>query len=249
VNKPINYLQPVNTVLAGLDTSNLNVDFPDLTLVDPKLKNARISSYFAGIQHRVSNSLTVEVNALGTYGRRLLTTDVINRLGTIPTTADGRVATNLSGVDINYLSNQGFSDYNAMTAVIRYRSERGVIQGSYTWSHWIDNQSDPLAGQFFDLSFTSSANLGSATSGNAAFEHEYNAKGDRGNSDYDQRQNLVIFSYWNLPSAFRDTRFLAPVFRNWGIAGLAAFRSGFPFTVLGSTNIPTCRVPRQSQWG
>jgi hypothetical protein len=238
VNQPLNYLQPVNTVLASLNTSGLITDFPDLTIVNPNLKNPRISSYFAGIQRRFGSSLTLEVNALGTYGRKLLTTDVINRLGTVSTTADGRVTDNLGDVDINYLSNQGYSDYNAMTAVAKYRSERGVIQVSYTWSHWIDNQSDPLAGQFFDLSFTSSANLGASTSGTAAFEHEYQANGDRGNSDYDQRQNLVIFSYWNLPAALRDTHF-APLFRNWGVAGLAAFRSGFPFTVLGSTNVPT----------
>lgn len=238
VNKPINYLQPVSTVLANVDTTNLAPDFPDLTLVNPKLKNGRISSYFAGIQRRFGSSLSVEVNALGTYGRNLLAADIINRLGTIPTTGDGRVTSNLNSVNINYLSNQGYSDYNAMTAVVRYRAERGVIQGSYTWSHWIDNQSDPIAGQFFDLNFTSNANSGGTTSGTAAFMHEYNANADRGNSDYDQRQNLVIFSYWSLPPAFRDTR-VAPVFRNWAISGLAAFRSGFPFTVQGSTDFPT----------
>ncbi len=237
VNKPLNYLQPVGAVLSNVDTTGLQPDFPDLTLVAPNLKNGRVSSYFAGIQRRFGSSLSVEVNALGTYGRNLLTTDIINRLGTVPDGGDGRATYNLNGVDINYLANQGYSDYNAMTAVVRYRSERGVIQGSYTWSHWIDNQSDPIAGQFFDLSFTSSANLGGSTTGSAAFEHEFDPNGDRGNSDYDQRHNLVIFSYWNLPAVLRGTP-AAPVFRNWGIAGLAAFRSGFPFTVTGSTNVP-----------
>ena len=237
VNQPVNYLQPVSAVLSKVSTANLAPDFPDLTMITPNLKNGRISSYFAGIQRRFGSSLSVEVNALGTYGRNLLSTDVINRLGTIPTTSDGRVAANLNGVDINYLANQGYSDYNAMTAVVRYRSERGVVQASYTWSHWIDNQSDPLAGQFFDLSFTSNANMGASTTGSAAFQHEYNANGDRGNSNFDQRQNLVIFSYWNLPAALRETRF-APVFRNWAVAGLAAFRSGFPFTVTGSSGFP-----------
>ena len=30
-----------------------------------------------------------------------------------------------------------------------------MVQGSYTWSHSIDNQSDPLIGDFFNLTFTS----------------------------------------------------------------------------------------------
>ncbi|HME10189.1 MAG TPA: carboxypeptidase regulatory-like domain-containing protein [Bryobacteraceae bacterium] len=238
VNKPINYLQPVSTIFSTVSTTAEPPDFPDLTLINPNLKNGRVSSYFAGIQRRFGSSLSVEVNALGTYGRNLLTTDIINRQGTVANGPDGRVTSNLNGVDINYLANQGYSDYNAMTAVVRYRSERGVIQGSYTWSHWIDNQSDPIAGQFFDLNFTSNSNQGGSTSGIATFEHEFDANGDRGNSDYDQRQNLVIFSYWNLPPVLRDTRF-APIFRNWGVAGLAAFRSGFPFTVTGSSGTPS----------
>ena len=37
------------------------------------------SAAFAGVQHRISDSLTVEVNALGSYGRKLITTDIVNR--------------------------------------------------------------------------------------------------------------------------------------------------------------------------
>ena len=53
--------------------------FPDLTLVDPNLRNGRVKSYFAGVQQRITDNLTLEVNGLGTYGRALITTDVINR--------------------------------------------------------------------------------------------------------------------------------------------------------------------------
>ncbi len=53
--------------------------FPNVTLVAPNLLNGRTSSYFAGIQQRVTNDFTIEVNGLGTYGRNLITTDIINR--------------------------------------------------------------------------------------------------------------------------------------------------------------------------
>jgi len=228
----VNYLNPIASVLPGLaQTSPPSFySFPNVTLVAPNLLNGRSSSYFAGIQHRVTNDFTIEVNGLGTYGRNLITTDIINREFT--TTDGNRVNPNLP--DINYRANQGFSDYNALTVVARYRWSRGYLQGSYTWSHYIDNQSDPLTGDFFDLSFTNISS-GSGTGTKAAFTQQFNPNGDRGNSDYDQRHNLVVFSYWNLPSALQASK-ARMLFRDWIVAGLAAFRSGLPYTVIDDTS-------------
>ena len=81
-----NYLNPIASVLPGLaQNSTPNpYPFPNVTLVAPDLLNGRTSSYFAGIQHRVTNDFTIEVNGLGTYGRNLITTDIINRQFTLP---------------------------------------------------------------------------------------------------------------------------------------------------------------------
>lgn len=227
-----NYLNPISSVLPGLAQTSppTPFSFPNVTLVAPNLLNGRSDSYFAGIQERVTNDFTIEVNGLGTYGRNLITTDVINRDFT---TADGgRANPNLP--DVNYRANQGYSDYNALTVVARYRWSRGYIQGSYTWSHYIDNQSDPLAGDFFDLSFTNITS-GAGTGGEAAFTQQFNPNSDRGNSDYDQRNNLVVFSYWNLPSALQGSK-AGILFRSWIVAGLAAFRSGLPYTVIDNAS-------------
>ncbi len=139
--------------------------------------------------------------------------------------------------DIAYRANQGFSNYNALAAVVRYRMSRGMVQGTYTWSHTIDNQSDPLTGDFFNLDFTS-IQTASGSNGRAAFSEQFNPQADRGNSDFDQRQNFVIFSYWNLPAPFADSKWRV-LFRDWTVAEMAAFRSGFPYTVIGtSTTVP-----------
>jgi hypothetical protein len=227
-----NYLAPIASVLPGLaqTSSPSTLAFPNVTLVAPRLLNGRADSYFAGIQQRLTNDFTVEVNGLGTYGRNLVTNDVINREFTTP--EGGRVNPNFP--DINYRANQGFSDYNALTLVARYRWGRGYLQGSYTWSHYIDNQSDPLAGDFFNLSFTNITS-GSGAGREAAFTEQFNPNSDRGNSDYDQRHNLVLFSYWNLPVAFQGSK-AGVVFRGWSVAGLAAFRSGLPYTVIDNTS-------------
>ena len=106
-----------------------------------------------------------------------------------------------------------------------------MLQGSYTWSHSIDNQSDPLVGDFFNLTFTS-IQTGETSGQRSTFSEQFNPNSDRGNSDFDQRQNLVLFSYWNLPSLFAASK-PGIVLRDWTIAGLAAFRSGLPFSVYG----------------
>jgi hypothetical protein len=224
-----NFLAPVSSVLQTFQGQTLASSFPDLTLVDPNLRNGRVKSYFAGVQQRITDSLTLEVNGLGTYGRALITTDVINRSFS---TLDGRYNNSLP--DIAYRANQGFSDYNALTAVLRYRTTRGMAQASYTWSHSIDNQSDPLIGDFFNLTFTS-IQTAATSAQRSTFSEQFNPNSDRGNSDFDQRQNLVIFSYWNLPAPFAQSK-AGIVLRDWTLAGLAAFRSGLPYTVYGTSS-------------
>jgi len=224
----VNFLAPVSSVLATFQGQTLASTFPDLTLVAPNLRNGRVKSYFAGVQQRITGNLTIEVNGLGSYGRALVTNDIINRSFS---TVNGRYNNNLP--DIAYRANQGFSDYNALTAVVRYRNSRGMIQGSYTWSHSIDNQSDPLVGDFFNLTFTS-IQTGASSAQRSTFSEQFNPNADRGNSDFDQRHNLVLFSYWNLPSPFAASK-AGVLLRNWTVAELAAFRSGLPYTVYGTS--------------
>jgi hypothetical protein len=194
-----------------------------LTLMDPNLRNGRVHSYFAGVQHQLAERLSLEVNALGSYGRRLITTDVVNREFS---TAANRYNNALP--DISYRSGQGFSNYNALTGVLRYRGSRGMFQIAYTWSHAIDNQSEPLAGDFFNLSFTNVA-VNPPTAGRASFSRQFDPQSDRGNADFDQRHSLVAMYSWALPGrnfALRD----------WTVSGLAAIRSGLPYNLLGATD-------------
>jgi hypothetical protein len=134
---------------------------------------------------------------------------------------------------IDYRGTQGDSDYYALATTLRYRSSSRQFYLAYTWSHSIDNQSDPLAGDFFDLNFTS---LMPPTNNIpvAAFSRQFDSNVDRGNSDFDQRQNLVFYSIWDLPSLRRNW-----IFEGWKFSQMAAFRSGFPFTVYAPSTEPS----------
>jgi len=229
VRREFNFLTPVATALPGLIAGRvLSGNFPTLTAVDPDLRNGYAHSYFAGVQHRVSSTLTAEVNALGSYGRRLIATDIVNRDFTNQSGRDNPLLP-----DIQYRANQGFSNYNAMTALVRYRASRGALQAAYTWSHVIDNQSEPLLGDFFNLNFTGTSD-NADRSGRAAFTQQFNPEIDRGNADFDQRHNLVLLSYWFLPAPFQESK-AGVLFRNWTVSQLAAFRAGSPYNLVGTS--------------
>jgi hypothetical protein len=221
---PQGYLAPVGTMLAVLQGTPFAPIFPALTLIDPRLRSGYTQSYFLSLEKRLSGSLEVELNTLGALGRRLFTTDVVNRALSTP---QGRY--NPALPDIMWRSSQGASNYLALAAVARHHSRRGSMQVSYTWSHAIDNQSDPLLGDFFDLSFVNISSA-SANRARAAFTRQFDSAGDRASSDFDQRHNLVFYSWWNAP-AVGGRGWLPALTRNWRVAEMAAFRTGFPYTV------------------
>ncbi len=219
-----NYLQPISKVLPKRPFPQSN--FPALTLIDPKLRNGYAQNFFLGVQTPVRDNLTLEVTGTGALGRRLLTTDIVNRQFT-GLDFNGRANENLS--DISWRSGQGKSNYYAFTSLVKYRLTSLDLQVAYTLSHSIDNQSDPLIGDFFNLNFTTiTGATGLQTA--SAFARQFDSNGDRGNSDFDQRHNVFLMGTWRSTSRSR-------IFGSWKISGIAAFRSGFPYTVLSATTI------------
>jgi hypothetical protein len=179
------------------------------------------------------------VNGQGALGRKLITTDIVNREYSQPLTESSPLGRfNAALPDISYRAGQGLSNYHAFSAMTSYRTRRGLLQVAYTWSHSLDNQSDPLVGDFFDLSFIRIGETGNATGQLAAFSRQFDSRADRGNSDFDQRHNVVMHAFWELPAAL-EGRTAAPLFRGWRTAMIAAFRTGFPYTVFGASRTTT----------
>jgi hypothetical protein len=232
-----NYLAPVASVLPGLASAFAPTAPPNPTVIQQDLKNARISSSFFGVQQQLTRNLALEVNGLITLGRRLITTDVINRFNGLVQPITQALPRNM-----NYRGNQGSSNYDALTSVLRYRTSSVEFRAAYTWSHSIDNQSDPQRQDLLDFGFTGGTTGSSIPASGAGFSQQFNSGVDRGSSDFDQRHNFVYSSVWRLPPAVHHSR-LAPLFRDWTIAGLGAFRSGFPYTVFGVFGRATLNNP------
>jgi len=222
VSGPTNYLLPVSVVLPSYaNQPQLPAGFPPLTLMDPNLRNGYAEDFFLGVQHSIGENLTVEINGTGSLGRRLITSDIVNRQFTTTVGFDGRP--NESFPDIEWRSSQGISDYYALSTRARYRRRTFQFQAAYTWSHSIDNQSDPLGAELFNLEYTTVGN-GAAASQRSSFAQQFNSTGDRGNSDFDQRQNLFLLGIWR-----SDGRRLLT--QGWQVSWMAAFRTGFPYSI------------------
>lgn len=210
---------------------------PGLLWVDEGLRTPYTQSWFAGVQHQFTRDLYSEVTGMGALGRKLIGTDVVNRRGVNASSREGALNPNITE-DIFYRSNFASSNYSALTALTRYRARHGQFQIAYTWSHSIDNQSDPLQGNFDDLGHLGASNIPQGDN-RAAFTRQFDSRLDRGNSDFDQRHNLFFYSIWETGSraghAWR-TRLL----EHWQLAQMAGFRSGFPFNVIAHPSLQTC---------
>jgi hypothetical protein len=227
-----NYLQPISTVLPTYQKGNLAaIARTPSTLVDPKLRNGYTETFFLGVQQSVGDNLSIEVNGTGALGRRLITSDFVNR-DFSKFTGEGY---NSSLPKIIWRSSQGLSDYYAMSALVRYRVQTLFFQASYTLSHSIDNQSDPLVGEFADLNI-STINGGGANIPRSSFVRQFDSRSDRGNSAFDQRHNLFLLGIWQPDSRFRFAR--NALLRDWKVSWMAAFRTGTPYTVLSQTFLP-----------
>ena len=218
-NQVVNFLAPPHSAA----TTSVPMTSPPVypVLFQPRLRNGSTQDSFLELERDVTRSVSAELLGSSALGRTLATNDLVNRYGSTP---EGQFNPDLSY--LYYRANQGKSDYFSFSSIVKFRSRRLQGQASYTLSHAIDNQSDPLAGGFLDYNFAP---------GNANpiavyndFTRQFDSQFDRGNADFDQRQNLVFYVLGEIPAWHGKLRSLAT---DWHVGVLAAFRSGFPYSV------------------
>jgi hypothetical protein len=212
-------------------------------LFDPNFKMPYSHNWNFGIQHELPFNTTIEVNYVGNKGSRELR--VVN--GNQPQTdliniqlADG-VSPNLLQFSNLYffdttnntaffqpgvVKSIGNSTYNGLQAKVTRRFSHGLqIQGSYTYSHAIDDASDPLR----------------AVANNRSFpRNSFNLHEERGNSDFDQRQRLILNYVYELPFGKGRTYLkdgaIGRIMEGWQISGISLFEDGHPYDIFGDVD-------------
>jgi len=220
-NVPLVKLNPNGTPLVGL------VGF---SAEDQNIRSAYVYQYNTGIQRKLGQNFSLEVDYQGSTGHKLGLFVDYNQPQVIVNNpaVRGNQAPNVQiypyptfgaigvGKDI------GNSNYNGGVVTAKYVSTHGYfLQASYTLSHSIDDNS---------AFFGSSGELSVISNGN-------NINLDRGNSSFDTRQRAVVVFNMDLPAGpghrFMGSNnvFNREVFGGWSATGIITAQTGQPFTV------------------
>jgi len=248
-------------------------------IIDPNLRMPYSQGWNFGVQRELHDRLLMEVNYIGSRGTRLLrvvdgnppqpalvaqleafcvptnpgntgfntptgqcsqSTLQFNNLwfgmetGSLPFDA----VNNNAFLHAEVFNNAASSVYHALQTNITGRTSHGLtFQMAYTWEHAIDNSSDPLT----------------PAQGNQEFPRDsLNLRAERGNSDFDVRQSLVLNYSWVIPVG-RGYDHLAEgiaekVFGGWELAGITVFSTGLPFDVFTATDTAHTGQPQRPNY-
>lgn len=225
-----------NVPLVKLDASGKPlVGLVGFSAEDPNIKSAYLYQYNFGIQRRLGQSFTYEVDYQGSSGHDLglfidqnQPTVIVNNPAVVGKSAPnvqiypyptfGSITT---GKDI------GNSNYNGMVATATYKSNKGYfLQASYTLSKSLDYNS---------AYFGSSGETSEAANPKQLFL-------DHGPSSFDTRHRAVVVYNVELPIGpghrvlGSNSVLNREALGGWQISGITSAQSGQPFTVYNSSN-------------
>jgi hypothetical protein len=125
--------------------------------------------------------------------------------------------------DAFFDESSGHSWYNGLQTQVTLRNFHGLqIQGSYTYSHALDDSSDPLV----------------TTAGNGNFPiNSFDLRREKGNSGFDTRHRGVINFVYTFNAGRGKAHFnegvVGRVLEGWQLSGIAAFQTGLPYDIFG----------------
>ena len=265
IGPPASQLTPPPTLATTPVVSPGAGDLP--FLIDPHLRMPYSQSWNFGVQRDLPHSILVEVNYVGSKGTRLLRLvdgnppqpNLVQQLeafcvpsnpfntgfltptgqcsqstlqfdnlwfgmesGLLPSDA----VNNNAFLHAELFNNAASSIYEALQTNVTKRMSHGLmLQAAYTWAHSIDNASDPLT----------------PAAGNNEFpRNSLDLAAERGNSDFDVRQRLVLNYSWALPVGRGHDHlgegFAGKVFQGWEVSGITSFSTGLPYDIFTPTD-------------
>lgn len=237
---------PIYTTSTGpLAGSGITRVLPRVTLraVNPNIRNSYAHFYSAAVEREVSRGTVASITYSGSAGRDLYSIANINRAGTglrflnsNATGCTGLTATNRLNCqygNINFRSNDGYSNYNGVTFALDSNDLLGLgltVTNRYTFSKSRDN----LSSTFSD-GYQGNFALG--------FLDPFNPSLDYGYSDFDVRHRFVSSFIYDLPVGKKlENEFLKRALGGFQFTGQVNVQSGTPFTVYDCTNanLTTC---------
>ncbi len=228
-----------------------NVDFTAryplmLSVFNPNFTTPSAYNYNLTVQRELPSDVLVQIGYVGHQGRHLETRNNIDPAGQAPgvnpvCAADPNCSYFTLGFYephtlANPLTDQGYpvfggvgeqatdanSNYNSLQITLTKKTTHGLnFLASYTWSHSLD----PIS---------SLENVGGGGGLNP-----FNRQDNYGDSAYDARQRFTISYSYSIPSLRHFDSFQSVPSRlvdGWRIAGTTTFQSGFPISLVDSSD-------------
>ena len=227
----------------SLDPAAVNPINARLRAINPDSVDGSVDQWNLGVQRELTRSIVVTLDYVGTKGTHLstlrnLNQPAFNENGTVKNGLVNGVLTPLipypSLGPIEFRENNGNSMYHGMEASVEKRFSGGLSFGAaYTFSKSIDESQEHLA----------SGGTGSFT------QNPANVLGERrGPSDFDVPHRFGMVALYELPfgrgKSYVTEGPLSHILAGWRVSGLAATRSGRPFTVRAGGNDTVIGGPR-----
>jgi hypothetical protein len=117
---------------------------------------------------------------------------------------------------VNDIRWNGWATYHAITLAAKRRFTKGLMfDANWTWSHSIDDASDP----------------GTTLNETNLPQNVYNLAAEKASSSFDHRQRLVVSCIYQFPLTKDSSRWVRWLFGQWLAGGNFTAQSGAPFTV------------------
>ena len=207
--------------------------------VDPHIETAYAHFWSTSLEHQLTKNLLVGADYTGSRGVHLYDIEVVNRdgygnvfLGDPCSFAAGDCTSTLNPQyrGINRRGSKGWSNYNGMNlkAIARNFGNIGLtLTANYTWSHAMDN----ISSTFFEAN-TFAVNNGQFVPG---YLDPYAPMLDKGSSDFDIRQRVVVSAVWNI-AGFKGKGLMSQIFGGWTLAPIFTAQTGGPYSIFDCTN-------------
>ena len=210
-----------------------------------------------GLQREIGHQFLVEADYVGAKGTneirvidgQLTSVPRVNALTGSNTKISTSAFTNLLNGRLNDAFFQtaltlttGISSYNALQLratkqLTNSRFGTGQFQAAYTWSHSIDDSTDPLVAQSGERSFPRDS------SGFAG-----GLRAERGNSGFDTRHRFVANFTYELPIKFSNA-ILDRSLGHFELSGIVTVQSGRPYSVFGGTDSAGTGLSQRADFG
>jgi hypothetical protein len=193
--------------------------------VDPNLETPYIQQYNLGAQWELMKNTVLEVGYVGNKGTHLLQVITLNQPvynratnSFAPPLAAGNIISinkNVTG-GVQQVQTTSNSTYNSLQVTLTKRFAQGAqILAAYTFGRSIDYYSGAAINELTNIP-----------------GDQFNWKTNRGRSDFNREQRLVISGVYDLPKFVEDSNAAKYLVNDWQIAGIAVFQSGLPFSVI-----------------